>query len=75
MIRLTEEVYAYFFLLQRDYALTSGPIFTEIQCTAQKTQLGHEVGLRFCPWVLLLKYYTGGRDPTSSFSLHYVYLW
>jgi hypothetical protein len=30
MVRLTEEVFAYFFILEGDYPLTSGPSFTEI---------------------------------------------
>ncbi len=31
--------------------------------------------LRFCPWLLLFKYCTGGQDPSSFLRLHNVYLW
>jgi hypothetical protein len=30
-----------------------------------------EVDLRFCPWLLLSKYWTDGPDPSSSLCLHY----
>jgi len=33
-----------------------------------------DVKLRFCPWLLLFKYWTGGPDPSSSLCLYYVYL-